>query len=81
MPKTKRDLLYALADRIGGEHGQRMREALAKPVFQELRMLQRTYSDEEFAAELERMERDTRAALARAKEIELDKPATWGLAN
>lgn len=81
MPKTKKDLMYALADRIGGEQGQKLREGLAKPLFQDLRSLEQTYTDAEFATELDKLERDLPQALAKLKQAKLDKPATWGLSN
>ena len=51
MPKTKRDLLYVVVDKIGGKHGERMRSALKKKTpFDDI--MDRPMSNEAFASEL-----------------------------
>ena len=57
MPKTERELLCSIADKIGGKRGKRVREKLGKklPVALES-LLEKPLSDEEFAALLIRME-------------------------
>jgi hypothetical protein len=80
MPKTKRDLLHALADRIGGAHGERLRAALAKKNLLD-DIIDRPMSDEEFTSQLEKLARELPAAFAKMKDVEWEKPGTWGLAN
>ena len=57
MSKSKRDLLYALADKIGGDHANRLRTSLKrKAPFDDA--LDRPLSDREFAVQLASLERD-----------------------
>jgi hypothetical protein len=80
MPKTKRDLLHAVADKIGGEHGERMRTALKrKTPFDDI--LDRTMSREAFVSEMKRLESDLPKAFAKMKTMDWEKPGTWGLPN
>jgi len=79
MPKTMRDLLDQLAGKIGGENGERMRDALKKKSpFDDL--LDQPFTDEEFASHLKKAERDFLAAFAK-KKVDWEKPGTWGLSN
>lgn len=78
MPKTRRDLLYAIADKIGGERGKRMREAVRKTRFPEL--LDRPMTDEEFATQLRNAERDLPQVLASLETLR-ESPGTWGFPN
>ncbi len=79
MPKTRRDLLYAIADKIGGERGKRMREAVRKTGFPEL--LDRPMTDEEFATQLINAERDLPMILANLEKLPPESPGTWGFPN
>jgi hypothetical protein len=78
MAKTKRDLLCAIADHIGGERGRRMRDAARNLPFPEL--LDRPMSDEEFARQLEIAQRDLPRAL---QSFEALGPEfrSWGFEN
>lgn len=78
MPKTKRDLLIAIADRIGGERAKRMREALRDLSFAHL--LDRPLSDEEFAAMLRQAEKDLPSIMANLEPVPTP-PGTWGFPN
>jgi len=80
MPKTKRTLLSALADRIGGGHGRRMRAALSRIApFDDL--LDRPMDDAAYDSELKRLETDLPKAFATMKPREWERPGSWGLAN
>jgi flagellar motility protein MotE (MotC chaperone) len=80
MPKTKRELLHQLADKLGGEQAERMRAALKKKSpFDDL--LDRPMSDEEFASQLQKAEHDLPKVLAKMKSADWGKPGTWGLPN
>jgi hypothetical protein len=88
MPKTERDLMYAIADKIGGARGKRMREKLGKKMpFDHL--LEKPLSDEEFATQLQRAEVEIRrfgrfSSLPpwfHAIEQLGEKPPTWGFPN
>jgi hypothetical protein len=80
MTKTKRDLLYALADKIGGDHANRLRVSLKrKAPFDDA--LDRPLSDREFAVQLASLERDFKAAVAKRKSIDWDTPGSWDLPN
>jgi len=75
MPKTKRELLHAVADKIGGAHGERMRRALKKKTpFDAIMDL--PMSDGAFAAELEKLETDLPKAFAKMKKSDWKKPGT-----
>jgi hypothetical protein len=80
MPKTRRELLLALADRIGGAQGERLRAALAKKDLLD-DIIDRPMSDEEFTAQLEMLARNLPATFAKMKDVEWEKPGTWGLPN
>ena len=83
MAKSKRDLLHALADRIGGAEGERMRAALSQPTpFDDL--LDRPMSEAEFAAQwrnLDALERDLKSAFEKLRGADWEKPGSWGLPN
>lgn len=80
MPKTKRDLIHALADRIGGEDGDRMRAALQKQSpFDDI--IDRPIAEEDFASLLEEMDRNWKAARAKMKKVDWERPGSWGLPN
>ena len=80
MSKTKRDLLQVLADKIGGDHGSRLRTALKKKApFDDV--LDRPLGDREFAVQLACLEHDFKAALAKKKSIDWDAPDSWGFPN
>jgi hypothetical protein len=78
MPKTRRDLLLAIADKVGGERGKRMREALER--CECLALMDRPITDEEFARQLEKAERDLPRILAGEKPGR-ELPGTWGFPN
>jgi hypothetical protein len=67
MPKTKRDLYNAIADKIGGERGKRMRECFQQSPFKDL--LNEEISDEDFASHLKKAERDLPKAFAHLEEM------------
>ena len=78
MQKTKRDLLYELADKIGGEYGEGMRAWLQKKApFDDI--LDRPMSDEELARQMKMLEDvpQTLAKLKKMKKTDWAKPATW----
>jgi hypothetical protein len=77
--KTRRDLLYAIADRIGGERGKRMRELIRHSDFPA--MLDRALPAEEFARQLENAERDLPSILANLEKLGPADPGTWGFPN
>ena len=79
MAKTRRQLLYAIADKIGGERGKRMRELVKHSQFHAL--LDRTLTDEEFAAQLENAERDLPSVLESFERLGPEAPGTWGFPN
>ncbi len=79
MPKTRRDLLLAIADKIGGERARRMREAVRQARYDP--HLERPISDEEFASQLEKAERDLPTALASFENLGPEDPGTWGFPN
>lgn len=79
MPKTRRQLLYAIADKVGGERGKRMRELVRHCEFRAL--LDRAVSDEEFADHLDNAERDLPKVMADLESLGPEKPGTWGFPN
>lgn len=78
MAKTKRHLLRAIADKIGGERGRRMRDAAQNLPY--LDVLDRPLSDHEYAAMLEQAERDLPTALASFENLG-PECASWGFSN
>jgi hypothetical protein len=80
MPKTKRDLIYALAEKVGGDQGQRMREVIESSLFKDLKQLDIPLSDEEYTGESKKME-NFPEFLARLKQMRSEKPGSWGLPN
>jgi len=80
MSKTKRDLLYATADKIGSERGARMRSALQKKTsFDDI--IDRPRNDEAFDAELKKLEPDLPKAFEKMDKVDWEKLGTWGQAN
>jgi hypothetical protein len=77
MPKPKKDLVYALAERIGGEKGERMRATWEKPPLKGLKAWDEIMTDEDFAAKLEMIGDD----FAAKGEIHSEPPGTWGQSN
>jgi hypothetical protein len=57
MPKTRRDILYALADRFGGKQADDLRAFLSKKSPCDS-TIDRILSDEEFALEMKKLDRD-----------------------
>jgi hypothetical protein len=78
VPKTKRDLLRAVADKIGGEAGEKIRARLQKKTIID-DILDRPMSDKDFDAQLLKMERGLPSALAKLQGIEWMKSDEWGL--
>ncbi len=78
MPKTKRDLLCAIASRIGGERGKRMLDAVRNLPFPEL--LDRPISDADYARQLEIAERDLPKVLASLEALGPEL-RSWGFDN
>jgi hypothetical protein len=78
MPKTKRDLLYAVAAKIGGETGEKLLARLQKKTIID-DILDRPMSDEDFQAQLQKMENGLPSALAKIQGVEWMKSDEWGL--
>lgn len=77
MPKTKKDLLCAIANKIGGERGKCMRDALRKTMpFKGL--LELPISDKEFTSELNKTESNLLKAFARLEQAPREKTGSWG---
>jgi hypothetical protein len=79
MPRTRRDLLYAIADRIGGERGRRMREAVRNSAFGDL--LDRPMTEADFVQQLQNAERDLPTVLASFEQLGPEHPGSWGFPN
>lgn len=79
MAKTRRQLLHAIADKVGGERGRRMRELIRLSPRWDL--LDRELTDEEFTDQLAAAERDLPAVLANLEELGTERPGTWGFPN
>lgn len=82
MAKTRRDLLIAIAKKVGGERGRRMREALEQCDFSGL--LDRPITDQEFAQQLKNAERELPGVLASNADDQTpgrEEPGTWGFPN
>ncbi len=79
MSKTRRHLLHAIADKIGGERGRRMRELIRHSPRADL--LDRELTEEEFNEQLAAAERDLPAVLANLEELGSERPGTWGFPN
>ena len=80
MPKTKKALLHAVADKIGGEQGARLRDTLRKKTpFDDV--LDRPMSDETFEAELKKAGTDFPKALAHLGLRPPEEPGSWGFQN
>ena len=77
MPKTAKDLIYALADKVGGKKGQRMRAALEKPPLKGLKAWDEIMTDEEFSSQFGKMGN----ALIAKRKSRLESPGTWGQSN
>ena len=69
--------LNTIAAKITGEGGARLREQLKKKTAID-DMLDRPISDEEFAAELQKLETMIAALVAKKA---FDEPGSWGLPN
>lgn len=78
MAKTRRDLLNAIATRIGGERGRRMRDAVKHSAFGEL--LDRPMTDEEYETQLANAEHDLPRVLANLEELGPEF-RSWGFPN
>jgi hypothetical protein len=75
--KTKKDLLCAIAKKIGGERGKCMRKVLRRTMpFKSL--LELPISDKEFSAELNKMESNLLKAFARLEQAPRGKTGSWG---
>jgi hypothetical protein len=78
MPKTKRDLLYAVATAIGGEAGESLLARLQqKSIFDDL--LDRPMSDEDYEAQLEKMKTGLPRELEIIRSEQWMKSKEWGL--
>jgi hypothetical protein len=78
MPKTTKDLLLALADKIGGEEAERVRAAIQNKKLTGA-VVDRPISDVEFEAQLSKMAQNLPKLLAKMKGPEWMKSAEWGL--
>lgn len=76
MPKTKRELYQAIANKVGGEHGKRMLECFQQAPFTDL--LDKEISDEEFDLHLKKAEHDLPMAFARLEEMAREQPTVLG---
>jgi hypothetical protein len=81
MARTKRDLIHALADKIGGPRGERMRAVLAKPAFADLDAWDEELSEETFASQLAAMSTAMRETKASGHASDGGRPGSWGLGN
>jgi hypothetical protein len=79
MPRTRRELLYAIADKVGGERGKRMREMIKHSV--RLDLMERILTDEEFADQLKQAELDLPRVMANLEDLGPADPGTWGFPN
>lgn len=78
MPKTKRDLLHAVAAKIGGETGGKLLARLQqKTIIDDI--LDRPMSDEDYEAQLSKMETGLPNALAILQSEQWMKSKEWGL--
>lgn len=80
MARTKRDLIKALADAIGGPRGERMHAVLSKPGFGDLAAWEEEMSEEAFASQFESMHNALQNMRASGHAMD-GLPGTWGLAN
>jgi len=80
MAHTKRELLYTVAEQVGGEHGERLRAMLAKSSLID-DLLDRPISEAEYATQLTQLVTDLPRFMAQRKRGHWDKPGTWGLSN
>ncbi len=78
-PKTRRDLLYAIARKIGGERGKRMRELVKHSPFRDL--LDRPLTEDDYQEQLNNAERDLPMVLANLERLGPEQPGTWGFPN
>jgi hypothetical protein len=78
MSKTRRDLLNAIADRIGGERGRRMRDAVKHSAFADL--LDRPMTDEQYETQLTNAEHDLPRVLKDLEELGPEL-RSWGFPN
>jgi hypothetical protein len=78
MSKTRRDLLYAIAERIGGERGRRMRDAIKHSAFGHL--LDRPMTEEQYETQLANAEQDLPGVLANLEELGPEF-RSWGFPN
>jgi hypothetical protein len=78
MSKTRRDLLNAIADRIGGERGRRMRDAVKHSAFADL--LDRPMTDEQYETQLANAEHDLPRVLKNLEELGPEL-RSWGFPN
>ena len=77
MQKTKRELLYAIAEKVGGVSAEKIRAALAaKTLIDDI--LDRPISEEEFASQLSNAEKVWPKALARIQSQQWPKSGDWG---
>lgn len=81
MAKTKRDLIHALAEKIGGPRGERMRAVLARPEFGDLLAWDEELTEEAFASQLATMTTTLRELKASGHASDAGLPGSWGLAN
>ena len=78
MPKTKRDLIFTLADRIGGERGRRMKAAFETPLLKDLKAWDEIVNDEEFESQLKRLGQNVGKAVDLKELGWPDSPESWG---
>jgi len=81
MTKTKRDLIQAVSEKIGGEQGQRMRAAFEKPFLKDLKAWDQVLSEEEFESQLKQLEQNIKKAAFLKSGGSFDNPESWGLLN
>jgi len=79
MPKTKKDMLLALADKIGGERAERIRASFETPLLKDLKAWDEILSDEEFESQLKKTELGLKKAVLLNRRGWPGDPAVWGL--
>jgi hypothetical protein len=79
MPKTKKDVLLALADKIGGERAERIRAFFETPLLKDLKVWNEMLSDEEFESQLKKTEIGLKKAASLNKRDWPGDSASWGL--
>lgn len=81
MSKTRRQLLLAVADAIGGTRGAGMRAALRSPLLHDLEVWDEVVSETEFDSQVAQLTRRLSTDDLGSRRRALVPPESWGLAN